>query len=106
MKIGILVPCTSKGRDWKSIRDTYFFNLTLKTFMATMTPGHEYVFYVGYDSNDPLFSKKEEQEYLSIFKSMVTIRFIEMMDPPGYLTKMWNHLFSIAYDERCDYFFQ
>lgn len=106
MKIGILVPCTSKGRDWKTIRETYLFNLTLKTFIATMTPGHEYVFYIGYDKNDLLFSKKEEQDYLSIFKSMVTIRFIELMDPPGYLTKMWNHLFSIAYEEGCDYFFQ
>jgi hypothetical protein len=106
MKIGILIPCTSKGRDWKTMRDTYLFHYTLRTFIATSCPGHEYIFYIGYDVDDPVFSNKFEQDYLRIFNKFVTLRFIELNDPPGYLTKMWNHLFSIAHDEGCDYFFQ
>jgi hypothetical protein len=106
MKIGILIPCTSKGRDWTTMRDTYFFHLTLKTFIATLSPCHTYIFYIGYDVQDPIFSKTEEHQYLSIFKTFVSFRFIEMKDPPGYLTKMWNHLFRVAYQEGCDYFFQ
>jgi len=106
MKIGILVPCTSKQREWKTMMDTYLFQLTLKTFLSTMSPGHEYIFYIGYDQEDPLFSNPKEQYFLSIFKSMVTIRFVEMKIPSGYLTKMWNVLFRNAYEEGCDYFFQ
>jgi len=77
--------------------------------MATLTYGHEYVVYVGYDAEDPIFSKVEEQNYLRIFEryyTHVTFQFVELHDPPGYLTKMWNRLFRKAYDEGCDYFFQ
>jgi hypothetical protein len=106
MKVGILVPCTSKGRSWNAMRETYLFQYTLRTFLATRCPKHDYIFYIGYDADDPIFSKKEEQEYLFIFKTMIKIQFIELNDPPGHLTKMWNKLFRIAYDEGCDYFFQ
>lgn len=109
MKVGFLIPCTSTGREWKTMRDTYLFHYTIKTFFATFTRGHEYVFYIGYDKDDPIFSKKEEQEYLLIFQQIypkVAFQFIEMDYPKGYLTKMWNHLFRQAYTEGCDYFFQ
>lgn len=106
MKIAILVPCTSRGRDWNTMRETYFFHYTLKTFLATRCLGHDYVFYIGYDKNDRIFSAKEEQDYLQIFKPFLTFQFIELNEPPGYLTKMWNKLFRQAYDEGCDYFYQ
>ena len=108
MKIGVLVPCTSKGRDWTTMRDTYLFHYTLKTFLATCCMGHTYVFYIGYDQDDPLFSKTSEQDYLRIFEKMypVTFQFVALDDPPGYLTRMWNRLFRIAYDDGCDYFYQ
>ena len=106
MKVGILVPCTSKGRNWTTMRDTYLFHYTLKTFLATCDKEHEYVMYLGYDKNDPIFSNPEEQDYLKVFNKLITIRFIELNEPPGYLTKMWNYLFHIAYDDGCDYFYQ
>lgn len=106
MKIGLLVPCTSKGREWKTMRDTYLFHYTLKTFLATRSPEHQYVLYLGYDADDRIFSKKEEQDYLRVFDKWITIRFVPLHEPPGYLTKMWNRLFRMAYDEGCDYFFQ
>jgi hypothetical protein len=77
--------------------------------MATFTRGHDYVFYIGYDKDDPIFSKKEEQEYLLIFQQVypkISFQFIEMDYPKGYLTKMWNHLARKAYADDCDYFFQ
>ena len=108
MRIGILIPCTSKGRDWATMRDTYLFHYTLKTFLATCCPSHTYVFYLGYDQDDLLFSSNAQQDYLRIFEKMYPIRFqfVSLDDPPGYLTRMWNRLFRIAYDEGCDYFFQ
>jgi hypothetical protein len=108
MRIGILIPCTSKDRDWLKMRDTYLFQYTLKTFLATSCPGHEYIFYIGYDKEDRVFSKPFEQNYLRIFEKVypVHFQFVELDEPPGYLTRMWNKLFQIAYDEECDYFFQ
>ena len=108
MRIGILVPCTSKGRDWTTMRDTYLFHYTLKTFLATCCPGHDYIFYIGYDHDDPLFSNTSEQNYLRIFEKMypVLFEFIVLHEPPGYLTRMWNRLFQSAYEDGCDYFYQ
>lgn len=109
MKLGLLIPSTSKGREWKTMRDTYLFNYTIKTFMATLSYGHDYVVYIGYDKGDILFSKKQEQDYIRIFERYYTnvkFQFVELEEPPGYLTKIWNRLFRKAYDEGCDYFFQ
>ena len=33
MKVAILVPSTTNGRDWKTMEGTYLYNLTLKTFL-------------------------------------------------------------------------
>jgi hypothetical protein len=108
MRIGVLVPCTSKGREWTAMRDTYLFHYTLKTFLATCCPGHQYTFYIGYDPDDPLFSNPDEQSYLLIFERVypISFQFVSMDDPPGYLTRMWNRLFRQAYDDGCDYFYQ
>ena len=109
MKIGLLIPTTSNKREWGTIKDTYLFNLTLKTFLLTFDHEHEYVFYIGIDEGDKIFDNIEEQAYLNIFKIIyknIDIKFIYMKCNKGYLTKMWNFLFQIAYDEQCDYFYQ
>ena len=35
MKIGILIPSTSNGRDWKTGKETYLYSITLKSFLLT-----------------------------------------------------------------------
>jgi hypothetical protein len=110
MKIALLVPCTSCKRDeWACIQDTYLWNLTLKTFLATCSPEHKYVLYVGHDMDDRLFANPIEQRKLGLFSKIypfLTIRFVPLDAPKGYLTKMWNVLFKEAYDDGCDYFYQ
>ena len=45
MKIGLLIPSTSNGRpDWKNYKNTYLYCNTLKTFLLTYNPEHEYIF--------------------------------------------------------------
>ena len=110
MKIGILIPSTSKGRDWKNIKETYLFKHTLKTFLLTYNNEHNYKFYIGIDRNDRIYDNKEYvdeiQRFMSIMKN-TEIEFIYMDDiPKGHLTIMWNKLFQKAYNEKCDYFFQ
>jgi hypothetical protein len=109
MKIGLIIPCTSKNREWSFMKETYFYNLTFKTFLSTYSPEHEYVFYVGIDHTDHLFNNLAEQaeiqKFTRVFKN-ITIKFIVLHVKKGHLTKMWNQLFTCAYDEGCEYFYQ
>jgi hypothetical protein len=110
-KIGILIPSTSRGRSWKSYKESYLYNNTLKTFFLTYNQEHSYIFYIGIDTDDNIYDNKQNQnEYEKFVKLLgkdVTIKFIQMTDiKSGHLTMMWNRLFREAYGENCDYFFQ
>ena len=111
LKIALLIPCTSNGRDnWKTIKDTYIYNLSVKYFLLTQDNEHEYVFYIGYDSDDRIFSDTSQQDVLKryslVFKniSFIFINFDNITK--GHVTKMWNILFKKAYNDGCDYFYQ
>jgi hypothetical protein len=110
MKIGILIPSTSNGRDWKTYQDSYLFNLSLKTFLLTYDKEHEYVFYIGIDRGDKIYDNSTNIEGFNRFVSImqnVTIDFVYMDGiEKGFLTKMWNRLYEKSYAENCNYFFQ
>ena len=98
MKIGILIPATSKGRNWTSYKESYLFQNTLKSFLITYNQEYTYVFYIGIDRNDAIYdnedNKKEFQRFVSIMKN-VSIQFIYMDNiTKGHLTLMWNLLFK------------
>ena len=115
MKLGILVPTTTKGKQWTSFKDTYLYNLTLRSYLFTYSQNYnneklESIFYIGYDDDDSLWMKKEERDniirFLSVMKN-IHCKFISMEGiRKGHLTKMWNRLFKQAYDDGCNYFFQ
>lgn len=109
-KIGILIPCTSNGRDWKNFKETYLFNMTLNSFLLSYDKEHKYVFYIGIDRNDTIFDdesvKNEFSRFMKIMKN-TDIKFYYVDEAAkGHLTKMWNILFKEAYNDKCDYFFQ
>ena len=111
IKIGMLVLATSKNRDnWVTIKDSYLFNMTLKTFLLTLDKEHEYLFYIGIDKNDRIFDKEDQQQEITRFSkafSNVEFIFVTMEDiPKGYVTLMWNKLFIDAYNRDCQYFYQ
>ena len=111
MKLGILIPATSRGRTWSSIEESYLYMYTIQTFLATCKTDNsnsEYTFYIGVDRNDPIY---DNDRNMNAFEKMLMgrarIKFIYMDDiQRGHLTVMWNKLFQIAYDDGCDYFFQ
>ena len=110
-KIGLLILTTSNKRDkWINIKDTYLFNYTVKTFLKGRDKEHEYIFYIGIDSNDRIFDNLKQQEELLKFNKIfpnINFNFITMDGiNKGHVTKMWNKLFKIAYNDNCDYFFQ
>jgi hypothetical protein len=110
MKIALLVPCTSTMRpEWNTMKDTFLFHYTLKTFLATCDKEHEYILYIGYDPGDRIFAEPKEQQTILAFQKafkFLKVKFIEMNAKKGHLTKMWNQLFRVAYDEGCEYFYQ
>ena len=110
MKLGILIPCTSKNQDWKTIEESFLYKLSIKTFLITNDKEHDSCYYIGYDKNDPIFDNEENQKKLKKFISVMknaSIQFYEMQNvAKGHVTVMWNQLAKKAYDDGCDYFFQ
>ena len=110
MKIGCIIPATSKGRDWTKIEESYLYQATLKSFVLTYDKEHQYIFYIGIDKNDPIYdngdNKEKLRKFCSVMKNM-EIEFIYMDGiAKGHLTVMWNRLFEKAFKDECDYFFQ
>ena len=112
-KIGFLILATSNNRDdWKSIKDSYLYNLTLKSSLLTIDTEHKYIYYIGIDKNDRIFDKQNEQKEILKFQNAfkhITIEFLVYDNekiPKGYSTLMWNVLFEKAYNDGCEYFYQ
>lgn len=112
-KIAFLIITTSNKRDeWNTIKDSYLYNMTLKTFLYTMNKEDLYKFYIGIDANDRIFDNKKNQEeiikFSQVFKNL-EFEFIVYDNnkiPKGHHTIMWNVLFKKAYDDNYDYFYQ
>ncbi len=110
MKIGIIIPSTSNGREWTTYKETYLYNHTIKSFLLTYDKEHEYVFYIGIDRNDRIYDnedvKREIKRFISVMKN-VSIEFVYMEGmKKGHLTVMWNKLAEVAYKSGCQFFFQ
>ncbi len=111
MKIAFLIPSTSKDRNWNIPQETYLYKITLDSFRKTYDSGHIYTFYIGIDRLDKIY---DNNDFISFFNHFIehyfdncSIKFIYMDNiPKGYLSKMWNKLFKLAYLENNDYFFQ
>jgi len=111
-KIALLVLSTSKARnEWQSMKDTYLYNFTIKTFLLTMEKPavNQYVVYIGIDRGDRIFDNPAEQQTIQnlskVFQN-VEFRFRVTDASKGHVTVMWNQIFQTAYDEGCDYFYQ
>lgn len=110
MKIGVIIPSTSRNRNWGSYKDSYLYNNTLKTYALTYDPEHMHIFYVGIDRGDRIYDTVETKEGLETFASVmknIKLVFVYMDGiEKGHLTNMWNKLFAQAYEDGCEYFFQ
>jgi hypothetical protein len=110
MKIGVLIPATSKGHSWDTIKETFLYKYSLTSFLLKRSEQFTYTFYIGIDRGDPIYdlneNKTQFERICSVMKG-TSIEFIYMDDiPKGHLTVMWNKLFKKAYDDSCNYFIQ
>ena len=103
MKIGCIIPSTSKNRNWTLLEESYLYQMTLKSFVLTYNKEHSYIFYIGIDIGDPIYDNIENKQKLQKFCSVMTnidIEFIYMDGiTKGHLTVMWNRLFEKAYND-------
>ena len=109
-KIGIILPSTSRSRNWNDIKESYLYTHLIHSLLMTYNKEHRYVLYVVVDDDDPIYSNTQEKNkiyrFLSVMKN-IEIKFITSTGiPKGHVTLMWNRAFKQAYEENCDYFFQ
>jgi hypothetical protein len=108
--IALLIPCTSRGRNWNKAEDTYLCTKLLPTFLLTLDTEHTYIVYLGYDHDDHIFSTEHNQSKIEMFcdkYTNISFCFVCYKDiKSGHLTKMWNILYKLAFDNQCDYFYQ
>ena len=108
MKIGVLIPSTSRGRNWKSIKESYLYNCLLKSLLLTCDDEHQYRVYVVIDDDDPIYSnstqKNELLRFTKVFKQLKIFFLSSKNIPKGWVTHMWNRAFQKAYDDGCDGF--
>jgi len=110
-KIGMLIISTSRGRNWSSIRESYLYNIFLKSFLLTIDKEYEYNVYIGIDKGDPILDNLKEQDEITRFSNAfknVQFKFIvfDSTVKKGHVSKMWNIIHKLAYDENCNYFYQ
>ena len=112
-KIALLIITTSNKRDdWQSIKDSYLYNMTLKSFLSTQSKEHQYKLYIGIDEDDRIFDKQYEQDIILKFSKVFTniefefIVYDNNKIKKGHATLMWNILFDKAYSDGYEYFYQ
>ena len=81
--IAILIPSTTKFRDWKQLEDTYLYKY------QKLYTQYKITYYIGYDFDDPIYSKENERNK---FKA----NWIECKFEKGNVVAIWNHLYEQA----------
>jgi hypothetical protein len=88
--IAMLIPSTTKFRDWKQMEDTYLYKY------QKLYTQYEVTYYIGYDFDDPIYSKENERNK---FKA----NWIECNFDKGNVVAIWNYLFEKA-KNKYDYY--
>lgn len=108
--IGILIPSTTNKRPWKTLEETALFSVFFPSFFTTYCNKYKYTIYLVIDEDDRILQKKDVQEQIIRYVSVMrhtTIQFLTANGiQKGWVTHMWNLAFKQAYVDGCDYFFQ
>ena len=104
MKIAFLVPSTSNKRDWKKAEETHLWSILCNS-LELYTPEHQIKLFVGFNTNDAVYSQPEERfKFNAVFINFV-IEFVPMDDDTkGKPTWIWNRLGEKAIEQGYQYF--
>ena len=86
-----LVPSTTRRREWSSIEETYLYSILLKT-LNDHPPPVDISIFVGYDDDDPIYSKEEERLKLNSQYLDFNIIWVPFTSEPGNVVRIWNGL--------------
>ena len=108
-RVALLIPTTSKQRQYKKPKHLDFFQIVLFSLNKTCT--YPLTIFLGYDEGDKYYDNEENirkiYEYFNKKKSnYFTLHLHKCYETNNSVTKVWNTLFKRAYDEGYDYFFQ
>jgi hypothetical protein len=102
MKVAFIVPSTTNGRDWSKAEDTYLWNILCNS-LQKYTPQHQIKLFVGYDSDDKVYSIAEERlKFQAVFNNF-KIEFFPMVNLKGKLSTIWNRLGEQALAQDYNY---
>jgi len=110
-QIGLIIPTTSRGRDWKSLDETDFFRILIPSFLKTYTREgkYQYHFYLGYDSDDDFYLSRLEEtmkKFEELTEECHHLKMIQMSELGGKVGEIWNRLASRASEDGCQYLYQ
>lgn len=109
-KIGLLIPSTNRGMNFKTYDKTHFYRIFLNSFFRSRDTEYDFTIYLVADDDDPIYSIETERKKLrqSIeSQKNITLAFVSSKGiEKGYVTAMWNRAFRVAYEDKCDYFYQ
>ena len=100
MTTTICIPSTSRNRDWKKYNETYLYQ-TLKGFEKT---DGDIRFYIGYDSDDPLWSQQDQRFGINAVIPL-NITWYEMKYPKGDVVSIWNDLAGQAFQDGSEWIY-
>ena len=109
-RIGMIIPVTSRKRNYKDVKDTDFYKILLTSFIETYNRSgkYRYNFYLGYDDDD-LFFRENIENMKRIFHKVTDNRMgffmIEMKNLQGKVGQIWSNLARTA-SKDCDYLYQ
>ena len=97
--IALLIPGTSNNRNWNHISDSDLLKIFIPSFVNYLDSSYNYKIFFGIDRNDKIYDNEKNQRFIKFIlkKNNIDIDFYFMDIEPGYLSKMWNKLFKIAY---------
>jgi hypothetical protein len=102
MKVAFIVPSTTNGRDWSKAEDTYLWNILCNS-LQKYTPQHQIKLFIGYDSDDKVYSIAEERlKFQAVFNNF-KIEFFPMVNLKGKLSTIWNRLGEQALAQDYNY---
>lgn len=104
----MLVPCTSRGKGWKSLEESFLYRRTHETAISTnreaMGRGQiTFKWFLAVDPDEEIYTQ-ENCDKAWPHESFDVTRL--RMEVPGDICFLWNWLFRHAFEAQCDYFYQ
>jgi hypothetical protein len=101
-KVAVIIPSTSKTRNWSSPTDSLLYNM-INSFKQTTNDNFEYKLYIGYDYDDSFYNNTDN---ITFYENQgIPIEFIQINVEKGHVTKMWNILAMQACKDGFEYLY-